>query len=206
MEAWNTDVEAVRTAEFWGWKLDGFVGGRHAHFATDSDLLAFGTFTTGNFVNLTLQNSCAFNGTGVTYGGSLRRKIGPTPLYAFGSVRGSYLDGHSNSLGRSAGSIADSPNPPLVGAATVTRNNAESQLSIFEFQAGLEFEWPLQGLPVNFFFRTAYEYQNWVIDGPPTGGAGFSGTIGELTTNSFASAGLGGMTLSGFAIGTGLTW
>ena len=38
------------------------------------------------------------------------------------------------------------------------------------------------------------------------GGAGFGGTIGELTTNSFASAGIGGAHLVGLSLGTGFTW
>lgn len=56
------------------------------------------------------------------------------------------------------------------------------------------------------FFRAAVEYQMWDVDGPPTGGAGFGGTIGELTTNSFASAGLGGANMVGLALGAGFTW
>jgi hypothetical protein len=64
----------------------------------------------------------------------------------------------------------------------------------------------LRFVPANAFFRTALEYQQWDIDGPPTGGAGFGGTIGELTTNSFASAGLGGANLVGLALGCGFTW
>jgi len=206
VEAWTADFEAVRTTQLGGWKIDGFVGGRHASFSTDSDLLAFGVFTTGNFVNITLQNGCSFDGTGVTYGGSLRRQIFDTNLYAFGSARGSNLAGYSNSMGRSDGAVASSPSAPLVGAATVSRNHAVSTLGIFELQLGLEFDWALQQIPAYCFFRVAYELQTWDIAGPPTGGAGFGGTLGELTTNSFASAGLGGMTLQGISIGTGLTW
>ena len=206
MDAWTSDVEVVRSDEVWGFKFDGFVGGRHAFFETDSDLLAFGVFTTGNFVNLTLQNGSSFNGTGVTYGGSVRRQLFFSHLYGFGGVRASHLDGLSTSFGRADGTVASSPSAPLVGAATVTRNGADATMDIFEVQAGLEYEWCLHEIPANFFFRIAYEYQKWNIDGLPTGGAGFGGTIGELTTNSFASAGLGDMTLHGVSIGTGLTW
>lgn len=206
VEAWASDIEAVRTAQWGKWKADAFLGGRHAHYATDSDLLSFGVFTTGNFINLTLQNGCAFDGNGVTYGGSLRRQLGSTPIYLFGSARGSFLDGHSQSMGRADGTVASAPSSPLVGAATVRRTNADATMTIAEFQAGLEFDWPLQCVPANFFFRTCYEYQHWNFDGLPTGGAGFGGTIGEITTNSFASASLGSMLLSGFTIGTGLTW
>ena len=206
VEAWTSDIEVVRNIEWRGWKADAFAGGRHARFESDSDLLAFGVFTTGHFVNLTLQNSCSFEGDGITFGGSLRHQLGNSHFHAFVGGRGSKLDGHSNSLGRSAGTIASSPSAPLVGAATVTRNRADADLEIYELQAGLQFECPLQGMPATFFLRAAYEYQIWDIDGFPTGGAGFGGTIGELTTNSFSSAGLGGMTLSGISIGTGLTW
>jgi hypothetical protein len=206
MEAWTVDVEAVRTAKFGAWELEGFVGGRHADFATDSNLLAFGVFTTGNFVNITLQNSCGFNGSGVTYGGTIRRRLGSSHLYFFSTFRGSNLSGYSDSLARADGAVASSPSAPLVGAATVTRNHAPADLGIFELQVGVEFQWALQEVPLNFFLRVAYEYQEWSITGLPTGGAGFGGTIGELTTNSFASAGLGGMTLNGVSISTGVIW
>jgi hypothetical protein len=102
--------------------------------------------------------------------------------------------------------VASSPSAPLVGAATVTRNNAKSDLQIAEIQVGVEWDYALECIPANFFFRTAYEYQDWNIVGPPTGGAGFGGTIGELTTNSFSAAGLGDMQLNGLTFATGLTW
>ena len=54
-EAWTADFEAVRSDEWGQWKADTFVGGRHASFSTNSDLLAFGVFTTGNFINMTLH-------------------------------------------------------------------------------------------------------------------------------------------------------
>jgi hypothetical protein len=206
MEAWTTDIEAVRTEKWGNWELEGFVGGRHADFATDSDLLAFGVFTTGNFINLTLQNGCGFNGSGVTYGGTIRHQLGSSHLHFFTTLRGSNLAGFSDSLGRADGAVASSPSAPLVGAATVTRNHAPATMAIFEAQVGVEFDWALQDVPMNFFFRVAYEYQDWLITGLPTGGAGFGGTIGELTTNSFASAGLGGMTLNGVSVSTGLVW
>ena len=114
--------------------------------------------------------------------------------------------GHSDSYGRAVGAVASSPSAPLVGAATVTRNNADSNLVISEFQLGVQFEFALRRIPANAFFRTALDYQYWDINGPPTGGAGFGGTIGNLTTNSFSSAGLGDTQLVGLALGTGFTW
>ena len=207
LDAWTADAEGVRSFEFGKWKGDMFVGGRHAEYASSSSFLGFGVFTTGNFINLTLQNRGQFEGSGVTYGGQLRRQVSKH-VYMFGTARGSALDGHADALGRSDGTVASSPSAPLVGAATVTRNDADARMYIWELQAGVEFEFALQDLPANYFFRVAYEYQNWDIDCPPTGGAGFGGTIGELTTNSFSSANASnaGMVLNGITLGTGLTW
>ena len=116
------------------------------------------------------------------------------------------MGGFTNSFGRADGTVASSPSAPLVGAATVTRARAEAELDIIEYQVGMQWEFPLQSLPVTAFFRTAFEYQMWDIDGKPTGGAGFGGTIGEITTNSFASAGIGSANLAGLALATGFTW
>jgi hypothetical protein len=163
-------------------------------------------FTTGNFVNLTLQNGFYFDGEGGTSAINVRRQLGDSPFSFFGSFRGSYIGGHTTSFGRSDGTIASSPSAPLVGAATVTRANADAELDIFEYQVGMQADFPLRRLPVNAFFRCAFEYQNWDIDAPPTGGAGFGGTIGEITTNSFASAGIGHAWLYGVSLATGFTW
>jgi hypothetical protein len=202
----TADIELVRSFRPGKWKVDGTLGARHAHIGVRSEFLGFGVFTTGNFVNLTLQNGFNFQGEGATSAINVRRQIGDSAFSFFGSFRGSYLGGHTDSFGRSDGTVASSPSAPLVGAATVTRNNADAELDIFEYQVGLQGDFPLRRIPVNAFFRVAFEYQNWDIDAPPTGGAGFGGTIGELTTNSFASAGIGHAYLTGLALGTGFTY
>ncbi|MBL9164464.1 MAG: hypothetical protein JNL18_17185 [Planctomycetaceae bacterium] len=102
--------------------------------------------------------------------------------------------------------MASSPSAPLGGAATVTRADADAELDTWEYQVGLYMGFPLRFVPASAFFRTALEYQKWHVVGPPTGGAGFGGTIGELTTISFASAGIGGANLVGRALGCGFTW
>ena len=196
----------VRSFQPGKWKIDGSFGARHANISSRSDFLAFGVFTTGNFINLTLQDGFYFNGDGGTGAINLRRQLGDSPFTFFSSFRGSYLGGHSTSFGRSDGTVASSPSAPLVGAATVTRADADAELDIWEYQVGLQMDFPLRFVPANAFFRTALEYQKWDVDGPPTGGAGFGGTIGELTTNSFASAGIGGANLVGLALGAGFTW
>lgn len=203
---YTIDLEAVRHFTPGMWKLDGTVGARQARIFADARIDAFGVFTTGNFVNLSLSNGFKFDGTGITGSLTGRRQIGDSNAHLFLSGRASHMWGHTDSFGRSVGSVASSPSAPLVGAATVTRNNAVSELAIFEFQLGVQWDFALESLPMTTFFRTSFEYQNWSVAGPATGGAGFGGTIGNLTTNSFTSAGLGEASLYGFAVATGFTW
>jgi hypothetical protein len=181
-------------------------GVRAAHVDATSDFLAFGVFTTGNFINLTLQNGFEFDGVGGTAALLGRRQFGDSPFSLFVGGRFSYLGGFTDSFGRSDGAVASSPGAPLIGAATVRRDGASAHATIGELQAGLQADWPLAFVPASAFIRTAFEYQNWTIIGKPTGGAGFGGTIGELTTNSFASAGLGDAELIGVSIAVGINW
>ena len=200
------DLEAVRSFSPGKTKIDATIGARQAAIDVDSQLMGFGVITSGNFANLTLSNGCAFDGAGLTSALMLRRQIGDSPFSLFAGGRGSKLWGHSDSYGRSVGSVASSPSAPLIGAATVTRNNAEADLIIWEAQVGGQLEFELKCIPAVAFLRVALEYQNWDINGLPTGGAGFGGTIGDLTTNSFSRAGLGDTELKGLAVATGFTW
>lgn len=206
LQSYTIDLEGIRSYRPGEWKIDTFLGARHASFDIDSQIHGFGVFTTGNFTNLFLANGSSFDGTGLSYGLAVRRPIGNTHLNLFMSARGSSMWGKTDSYGRASGTVASSPSAPLVGAATVRRDDAKADLQIAEIQAGLEWNYALQCIPANYFLRTAYEFQDWNITGLPTGGAGFGGTIGELTTNSFSSAGLGDMHLNGASISTGLTW
>ena len=206
LQLYTIDLEAVRHFQPGEWKVDGTFGARHASFDSFASSTTFGVFTTGNFINLGLSNGSTFDGTGLTSGFTARRAIGQSSASLFFSGRGSCLWGQTDSFARVVGTVASSPSAPLVGAATVTRNNAQSSLSIAEVQAGVQWDVELRYLPATAFFRTAFEGQYWHIDGPPTGGAGFGGTIGEITTNSFASAGLGEARLLGLVIGAGLNW
>jgi hypothetical protein len=206
VDMYTADLEGTVSFSPGKWKFDSSVGARHIDMSANSKLTAFGVFTTGNFVNMALSNGNGFEGTGVTSGLAARRQLGDSYAHLFFSGRGSYIDGFSDSFGRSVGSVASSPSAPLVGAATVTRNTSEAEVTIAEFQAGIQFDVPLERFPAQAFFRTAFEYQNWNLTGKPTGGAGFGGTINDLTTNSFASAGLGDIHLYGLALAAGFTW
>lgn len=200
------DIEGIRTFTSGRWKIDGSMGARYASMDVQSAVTAFGVFTSGNFVNMGLSNGGSFSGGGLTGGMTFRRPIGNSAVHLFISGRGSAIWGHSDSFGRAVGSVASSPSAPLIGAATVTRNNAISSMTIGELQTGVELDFQLHPWPIQAFFRTAFEYQHWIVDGPPTGGAGFGGTIGDLTTNSFSRADLPEAMLYGVSIGTGFTW
>ena len=206
VEGYTLDVEVVRSLQLGKWKIDGSLGGRHLEFASQEQFLGFGVFTTGNFINLVLQNGYQFNGDGAVIGLNVRRQIGDMPLYAFCGGRASHITGRGTSFGRSDGTVASSPSAPLVGAATVTRANAKADADIGEFQVGGQYDYEFSRVAAGAFIRLALEYQYWNISGPPTGGAGFGGTIGELTTNSFSSAGIGDMQVLGIAVATGINW
>jgi hypothetical protein len=206
LKMYSIDLEAVRSFNPGKTKIDTTFGARQASLDVDSLFHAFGVITTGNFVNLNLSNGNAFDGAGITSGTNVRRQIGDSCAWLYAGGRGSKMWGHTDSFGRSAGAVASSPSAPLVGAATVTRNNAESDLVILEASAGVQFEFQLRDLPATAFFRVGGEYQDWDINGPPTGGAGFGGTINDLTTNSFSSAGLGDTELIGGSAAMGFTW
>jgi hypothetical protein len=206
LNAYTVDLELVHNFTIGKCKFDTMFGARQAHYDCESQVISFGVVTTGNFVNMNLANGCGFDGFGHTYGIMMRRQIGNSPLTAFVGARASRCDGTSDSFARAAGAVASNPSTPLVGAATVTRNNSDAVMHITELQAGVQWERALRCVPATVFVRTAYEYQDWDIDGPPTGGAGFGGTIGTLTTNSFSSASLGEMQLGGLSLATGINW
>jgi hypothetical protein len=201
------DVEGVRSFSWLGCKFDAAVGARHATLDFRSSIQAFGVFTTGNFVNMELSNGGSFEGDGVTYGLTARRQIFDLPVWLFVSGRGSSLIGSSDTFARSVGTIASSPSAPLVGAATVRRNNADANATIAEFQTGVQVESALKCMPASAFFRAAFEYQYWNIDARNVGGAGFGGTINDLTTNSFSAInGDPSVKMLGLSLATGLAW
>ncbi|WP_425619243.1 hypothetical protein NA78x_002981 [Anatilimnocola sp. NA78] len=205
-EMFAIDLEGIRTFRTGAWTIDATLGLRHGYMRADGTMHAFGVVTTGNFVNIILASGSDTRGTGYTASLMGRRAFNDSPFSLYLGGRVSQVFGENDSYGRSAGTVASSPSAPLVGAATVSRNNAVGHITIGEMQAGFQYERPIYDSPLNFFFRAGVEYQHWVAEGPPVGGAGFGGTIGDLTTNSFASANLSSAQLIGVTFGTGLTW
>lgn len=188
------------------WKIDTMFGARYASYSSRAEVFAFGVFTTGNFVNLTLQNHSSFAGTGPTMAIQGRRRIGDSPCFFVIGARGSHLWGERTDQARAAGTVASSPSAPLVGAATVTRAGDSTFMNVVEGQMGFQWEYELFDSQVNAFVRAMAEYQLWTVGGGNTGGAGFGGTIGDLTTNSFAATGAGAVNLYGVSFAAGFTW
>jgi opacity protein-like surface antigen len=90
----------------------------------------------------------------------------------------------SGSIGTSSGGLViSSPSAPLAGAATVTRTFAPENLIGNTIGGGFEFK-ATDDLSVRGeYLRDTYTWSHL-----PIGGAGFGGTIGNVTTNGFAAA------------------
>lgn len=200
----TTDLVATASYSLWHVTLEGLYGKRTGSFDAEGEIEAFGVFTTGNFVNVSMSNGSAFTGDGDVYGYGLSLKVPRTPFSLYTRYRKAELEGESDSFGRSVGTVASSPSAPLVGAATVTRDNARSSADIEDAEYGLQYDFEMTKSRYKSFVRLSYLKQKWELDGPPTGGAGFGGTIGELTTNAFAAAGLGNAELKGASLAVGV--
>lgn len=82
------------------------------------------------------------------------------------------------------GAVASSPSAPLVGAATVTRSGLSKTIYGFSIGGGAELK-----VSEHLRLRTEYLYDKYKSVDIAVGGAGFGGTIGDITTNSFVSPG-----------------
>jgi hypothetical protein len=189
----GSDITATAGYSRWNLTAEGVVGWRNGSYFTRSELYYFGVFTTGNFINLNLSNGTSFKGDGLVYGLRLDYRIPRTPLRVLAGYRYSKLDGKTDAFGSVAGSIASSPSAPLVGAATVTRNDADAKGRIQDLEYGLRYDFTPSDR-IGSFISLTHTGTTLKIRGQPTGGAGFGGTIGTLTTNSFAQAGMASTT------------
>lgn len=206
-ELTSVDLDIVRSFNWSGdFKLDVFGGARYSAFDVASGVDTFGVFTTGNFVNVNLQNNCQFDGIGPTLGFSSRTRLGSSSLFLLWSGRGSVLFGEADMFARAAGAVSSSPSAPLVGADTDSDLNAPSTLNIIESQLGVQYEFEFLNVPFNYFVRCAFEFQHWNVNNSEDSATGFGGTIGELTTNSTVTGGSGSATLIGLSVATGFTW
>lgn len=90
----------------------------------------------------------------------------------------------AGSIGSSAGGFTISPpSAPLLGAASVTQTFAPENLIGTSIGGGFEFK-----ATDDLSIRGEYLRDTYTWSHLPIGGAGFGGTIGNITTNSFAAA------------------
>jgi hypothetical protein len=148
-------------------------------------------------------------GTGIVLGWYGRRPVFPCSCVNwFYNLHYSVLWGPTNTAAETAAQIVVD-DPGSAGSTNDARSHSDGTFTIGEVQLGLEWDYALQCIPANSFFRVALEYQRW------DGGNGFSeaqsfaGTTVNGATNQgtfTASASAPEMNLFGFTLGTGLTW
>ncbi|MDP3895044.1 MAG: outer membrane beta-barrel protein, partial [Mesorhizobium sp.] len=91
-----------------------------------------------------------------------------------------------------SGIIVNNPSSPLAGQATVIRTGVDKVILGYSIGGGVEVK-----VSQNLRLRTEYMYDDYgTVEQLPLGGAGFGGTLGDLTTNSFVGIGNGGVTQS----------
>lgn len=185
----GSDIAATASYSRWNLTAEGLVGLRNGSYFARSELYSFGVFTTGNFINLNLSNGTEFNGDGLLYGLRLNYAIPQLPVRVLASYRYSKLDGKTTTFGSASGTVTSSPSAPLVGAATVIRPVEKAKGKTQDLEFGLQYDLR-SGARTQSFVSVTYTDTSLKIKGSPAGGAGFGGTIGTLTTNSFASGGM----------------
>jgi hypothetical protein len=216
MSAYTLDLEVSRrlcVRDCWMQ----FSGGiRHAEFRHDQ-------FITGNAqdtltgisgpVNTDLigyaRDDSFSQGTGFVLGWYGRRPVFPCSCVNwFYNLHYSVLWGPTDTAAETAAQIVVD-DPGSAGSTNGARSHSDGTLLIGEVQLGLEWDYALQCLPANSFFRIAMEYQRWDGGNGSSESESFAGTTinGQTNQGTFiASASAPQMNLFGFTIGTGLTW
>jgi hypothetical protein len=161
------------------------------------------------------QDSRLTRGTGVVFGWYGRRPVFPCScVHWFYNVRWSAMWGPTETEAETAVLLSATNSGAGVVATAGSTNGAatfvDDTLFVGEVQLGLEWDYALQCLPANAFFRSALEYQRW------DGGRGFSAAtsfagveINNVPTafaQGIASAEEPQLDLVGASIGAGLTW
>jgi hypothetical protein len=192
------DIGAIRTFNLDGWRIDAQLGARHGSFTAENIVSGLATVGPAPF-GLSALLGGSFDGTGFSYGGTIKHSIGGSNLFWVTSARGSYMSGKEQIQSLIA---IDSP------SGDVTTNNGppvDAELVIAEFQTGVEWDYALTMIPANAFVRASYEFQNWHVSGPIRvfGVGGGGGGVND--TQNFRS-GLGELTLNGLALAAGITW
>lgn len=199
---YTTDIEAVRSGTRGLWKLDASGGVRHALLDINSGVETAAFFNGTDFASAVASTGSGFEGTGLTGALTGRRRINDSNAFLFASARGSVLWGDADTYAVASSSAISG------GAAAAATNGAigsgDTYATIAEFQVGVQWQWKWRH--VTPFFRTAFEYQNWDVDGDGFAFATNQSIANTTAAAAEASAGGGDVDLYGLAIGTGFTW
>lgn len=199
------DLEMIRSFAPGLWKLDASAGARHAILDESAAVSAGADFAGPSFATAFLLNRTRFAGTGLTGALSARRPLGVGRASLFASGRGSILGGRASSRSQ-LDSILSTPNGSPAAGLVIDRADSTPLVWIGEVQLGVQWDWPLERLPANAYFRTALEYQHWDVDATIDSqiNATFTGP-GNATSQS-VSAGGGSVDLYGLVLAMGFTW
>jgi hypothetical protein len=198
VEAYTVDIDAIRTFNRDRWKFAAQLGARHGHFSAENFVSGSANVGPVDF-GLASMLGGSFNGTGFSYGGTIKHSIGGSNLSWVTSARGSYMWGKEQIFTLAT---IDSP------SGDVTLGNGtpvDAELAIGELQTGVEWNYALTVIPANAFVRASYELQNWNVSGPIRT-TGIGGSAGGVDDAQNFRSGLGELTLNGVSIAAGINW
>jgi hypothetical protein len=208
LEAYTIDLELTRRFCLHDCQMQGSIGVRHADVQFAESITGTALATDANLFGYAEAERYT-RGTGLVFGLYGRKPVFPCScVHWYYNVRWSALWGPTRTAVETGATVL------AVGANAGSVNGAytcvDDNLFIGEIQLGLEWNYALQCVPANAFFRAGVEYQRW------TGGIGYSeaGSFAGVEVNNafeqigstFASAAAPELDLVGLTLGTGLTW
>lgn len=214
LEAYTIDLELTRKFCLNDCAMQAAVGIRHAEIEHDQGLFGLANTDEGILSGFARANRLS-RGTGIQLGLYGRKPLFPCScVHWFYNARWSALWGPTETAVETFASVLTTQQNVTASAASVNGayTKVDDTLFIGEIQLGLEWNYALQCMPANAFFRTAIEYQRW------DGGLGYSASqsfAGATIVNqndptsiitTTASAAEPQLDLIGLSIGTGLTW
>ncbi|MCI0491506.1 MAG: hypothetical protein L0Z07_01055, partial [Planctomycetes bacterium] len=208
-EAYTIDLEITRrfcVCDSW---MQFSAGVRHAEVEHGESLIGTTMTDDTNFFGFAVADRYT-RGTGLVLGLYGRKPLFPCSCVNwFYNVRWSALWGPTQTAAETF-AMVHYEDPATAGSINGAYTNVDDTMYIGEIQLGLEWNYALQCLPANAFFRAAVEYQRW------DGGKGYSEAESfagieidnEFTSvaSTFAAADSPALDLVGISLGTGLTW
>jgi hypothetical protein len=215
LEAYTIDLELTRRFCLNDCAMQASAGLRHAEIEHSEGLWALADADEGLLTGFARANRLS-RGTGLMFGLYGRKPIFPCScVHWFYNARWSALWGPTQTAVETFASVQTIADPNISGSAASVNaayTNVDDTLFIGEIQLGLEWDYCLQCVPANAFFRAAFEYQRW------DGGKGWSQSqsfagatiVGQVDPTSVitadAAASAPQMDLFGISLATGLTW